>query len=150
MASPSELLDDARNTLQRPDGTLGDIAATGIGGFLLAIATVFISGVTTVGDLIIQPLSALADAGVRLVEAFIIAPLGVVLQGALTARVSIAPGQTFDVGPFTIFVGLLAVLGFFYILAVYLTERETSNVLPGLPFDLDFWPFREEEASEED
>lgn len=150
MASPGELLDDARNTLQRPNGSLGDIAATGIGGFLLAIATVIISGITTVGDLIIQPIRALAAGLVTAVQAFFVAPLGVVLQGALTARVSIAPGQTFAIGPFTLIVGLVTVLAFFYILAVFLTERETSNVIPGAPFDLDIWPFREEEASEED
>lgn len=148
MAPTAEsLLDRASNTL-KGGGTLGDVAAEGIGGFVLAVATGFISGFLTLADLFIKPMNALIGGIQGGIEA-IFSWTMIVLSGAEASAASVAPGATFDIGPFTFALALVAVLLGGWVIARYLIEEETSDLIP---FSFIDFPFvgQEEEADADD
>lgn len=141
---------DADHILREAEGkTLGETLQNGIAGILLGIAASIISGILTVADLVIIPANALANALPNVVDAFIVEPLRIIEQGAQTSAISLMPGSTFAVGPFTLAFGIIAVLAAYWILSKYLQEDETSNVIPAAPFDISLPWFSEEEGNEE-
>lgn len=140
---------DADHLLDRATGkSLRDVIATGIGGTLLAISASLISGILSIADLFIKPTQSLGAALGQIVNAFFVAPLEIIIQGAQTSAESLSPGAAFDLGPFTLSLAIVSVLIALYIVAAYLQEDETSNVIPGAPFDISLPFFREEEGDE--
>lgn len=139
----------ASSILDRVTGrSLEQVLQEGVAGTLLAISASLISGILTVADLFTRPLESLGTVLVTVIQTFFITPLDIISQGAITSATSLEPGATFDLGPLTLLLGLVTVLAFFWILAQYLQEDETSNVAPGLPFDVSLPFFREEEGDE--
>lgn len=116
--------------------SLGGIIFQGFGAILLAIGSALASGVLTVADLIIIPLSALAEAGGGLVDAIFGGAAFILRVGAQTTGISISPGAMFDVGPFTFALAAASILLVFYIVNAYLSEEPTGNFVPGIPFDI--------------
>lgn len=118
-----------------------------IGSFIAG----FVRGTVAVTDLFVNPIGALADALEEGARTFFIDPLEILAQGIDTTVASIVPGAQFDTGPFSAFVAMFITLGLFYMLGAFLTERETSNILPGAPFDIpSFGFFREEESTDDE
>jgi hypothetical protein len=70
MATPRELLDRAEGK------SAGEIAAEGLGGFVLAISVAAITGLQTVVEFLLLPLDLLTQAGIASVQNLIIRPLG--------------------------------------------------------------------------
>lgn len=130
--------------------SIGRIIELSAGGVVASIGSGIIRGIITVSDLVTNPIEALGDALAQIVEVYFIVTLDIPRQAVQTSVLALAPGATWAIGPFTVFLGVLINLGVLYIIARYLTEFETSNVIPGAPFDLGFWPFREEEDTVED
>jgi hypothetical protein len=144
-------LDDADSILRyTTDKSLSETIQNGIAGILMGIAASLISGILSVADLLIKPIDALALALQDVVRAFIVEPLMIIVQGARTSAFSLAPGGGFDLGPFTLALGIGSVLLGYWVLSKYLRRGSTSNVIPGAPFDISLPWFREEEGDPED
>lgn len=141
----------ADSILDRVAGkTIEEVAKQGFSGVIMAIGVSVISGVLSIGELLTSPIDALTRVFGQVIQSFFVTPLSIIAEAALASAQSVGPGGEWTIGPFTLLLGLVTVLAFFWILARYLSEDETSNVAPGLPFDLGFWPFRDEEASGDD
>lgn len=122
------------------------------GGFSMTIFAIFGSiatGIVEVSQLFTQPVDALGSALVEVVNAFLVRPLAILIQGATTSVVSISPGGAFDLGPFTWWLALLIFIGGAYGVSRYLEEEDSSNVIPGAPFDIPLPPFRDEDADDD-
>jgi hypothetical protein len=126
-----ELFDRARDA-----GSLGAVIFNGLGAIFFAIGGAIASGILTVADVIIIPLSALANAAGQMVNAIFGGAAFIIQIGAQTTGVSIQPGAMFDVGPFTFALGIGAVLLALYLVTAYVSEEPTGNFVPGLPFDI--------------
>jgi hypothetical protein len=130
--------------------SIKEVVRNGIGMTIFAIFGSIATGIVEIGQLFTQPVDALGAALVEVVNAFLIRPLGILVQGAQTSIASIMPGAPFDLGPFTWWLALAVFLVGAWAVGRFLTEEETSNVLPGAPFDLSIPGFREEEDSRND
>jgi hypothetical protein len=116
-------------------GSLGAVLFRGIGATLLAVGTALASGVLTIADVIIVPLSALTDAASALVGAIFGGAAFIIESGAAATGISIGPGGTFNLGPLTFALGIGAVLLALYLVTAYVSEEPTGNFVPGIPFD---------------
>lgn len=139
--STEGLLDRARSS-----GSLESVLFQGIGGTLFAIGASLISGILTIADLVIKPLRALGSALGGLVGAIFGGPIKILDAGAFASAQSLL--GRFNIGPFTWLLAIAVVLGGFWIIARFLQERETSNVIPGAPFDISIPGFRDEEGGD--
>lgn len=128
------------------DGLEG-ILMQGIGGAFLAFFTALATGILTVGDFVIEPLAAFADAGVQIVETLFGDVLtGIVGAGARESAESLT--GDFSLGPFTIVLAVGVLLLTWWLISQYLQEDETSNIIPGVGYDIPFVG-TEEEGDEE-
>lgn len=128
--------------------SLKDIVSNGFGGILFSVGASIIAGVIEISELVTRPLDAFGTVLLTAVESFFLIPLTILETAGVTSRESLTVGGSFDVGPFTLFLGLLIVIGAYLLISTYLSEDETSNVIPGAPFDIDVPGFRNEESDE--
>jgi len=125
------LFDRARNA-----DSLGGLIFQGLGAISLAIGSALASGVLTIADVVIIPLSALANAAGQLVDAIFGGAAFIIQIGAQSTGISIGPEGMFNLGPFTFALGVGAVLLALYIVTAYISEEPTGNFVPGIPFDI--------------
>ncbi|PSQ06650.1 hypothetical protein BRC92_00325 [Halobacteriales archaeon QS_4_69_31] len=116
--------------------SLSAIIFQGIGAVLLAVGTAIASGVLTIADLILIPAQALANAAGLNIEVTFQGLARLINVGSITSAVSIAPGSRFDLGPLTLPLAMGIALLTLYIVIAYLSEEETGNFAPSLPFDI--------------
>jgi len=116
-------------------GTIGFLSAGGQLGTLLqgAIFGVLVSGVTGGINiiqsgiaLVVAPLDALAETVDQAVASLILAPLGIIETTAETS----GEATSDQFGVFALFVGVVLVLGSYWIITKYLEQSETSDTLP--------------------
>jgi|GEM_PF-3758432 len=131
-------------------GDLRTVIFQGIGAVLLAAGSAVASGVLTVADLIIIPVSALANAGGAFVEATFGGAAQIINFGAIATALSIGPGGMFNLGPLTFALGIGSVLLALYLVVAYLSEDPTGNFIPGIPFDIPTPGFAGPEEDDED
>jgi len=116
------------------DGLEG-ILVQGIGGLFFAVFTAISTGILTVGDVIVQPLSAFADVGAKIVETlFGETILGIISSGAQETQRALE--GAFSLGPFTIVLAVGVLLVTWLLIRWYLNEDETSNIIPGVGYDI--------------
>lgn len=127
--SPSDLLERAKNA-----ESLEGLIRQGIGGALLAIATAFISGVLSFADLFIKPINAFGAALGDLVTALFGSPAKIIIAGAQASINSLLFG--WNLGPFTFVLAIAVVLLGLWLVQAYRSEEPTSNIIPGLGFDV--------------
>ncbi|WP_226010525.1 hypothetical protein [Halomicrobium salinisoli] len=117
-------------------GSLGGVIFEGIGAVLLAVGTALASGVLTIADVLIVPLSALTGAVGDLIDAIFGGAAQIIDIGALATALSIGPGGMFNLGPLTFALAIGSVLLGLYVVVAYLSEEPTGNFFPGIPFDI--------------
>lgn len=130
--------------------SLGGVIFQGIGAVLLAVGTAIASGVLTVADVIIVPLSTLTNAAGQLIDAIFGGAANIIDLGALSTALSIGPGGMFNLGPFSFALGIGAVLLGLYVVTAYLSEEPTGNFVPGIPFDIPTPGFQGPEEDDEE
>lgn len=116
--------------------SLAEIIFTGLGAVFLSLGTAIASGVLTVADVVIVPIATLTNAVGDLIDAIFGGSAQIIDMGAITTALSIGPGSRFDVGPFTFALAVASVLLALYVVTAYLSEEETGNFVPGIPFDI--------------
>ena len=117
------------------DGTLGTLLQGAIFGTIVSVFTEGVNLIQSVGNLVVTPIDAAADATVATIDATILEPLAIVIAGAQASATSI--GEQF--GVFAFIIGLAVLLGGFLLIIQFLEEDETSDtfIVPGFP-DLPF------------
>ena len=82
-------------------------------------------------NLVVTPIDLLVDASGSFVEAVIIEPLGIVETGASTSATAV--GDQF--GIFAFIVGIVVLLGGFFVIQRYLQDPDSSDIIPipGVP-----------------
>ena len=130
--------DRVRSLFNRAEsaGSLSRLIFNGIGAVFLAVGSALASGVLTVADLIIVPLSALGNAAGLNIDAIFGGAAQIINIGAGSTALSLGPGGAFNVGPFTFALAIGSVLLGLYLLVAYLSEGSTGNFVPGIPFDI--------------
>lgn len=126
-----ELFDRAKSA-----GSLSAVVFQGLGAILFAFGAALSSGIVTIADVIIVPLSTLINQSGRLLESIIGGAAQIIDIGALTSALSIAPGARFDVGPVTFVLAIGVVLLAMYLIVNYLSLPETGNFSIAIPFDI--------------
>lgn len=129
--------------------SLAGIIFQGIGAVFLAIGTAIASGILTVADVVIIPLTALTNAAGDLVNAIFGGSAQIIQFGALASAISIGPNGLFNLGPFSFVLGVGVVLLALYVVTAYLSEDATGNFVPGIPFDIPTPGFLGPEEEEE-
>ena len=127
------------------DGTLGTLLQGAFFGTLVSVFTEGVNLVQSIGNLVVSPIDATADATIATVEATIIEPLGIVIAGAQASATAL--GEQF--GVFAFIAGILVLLGGFWAIIKFLEQDETSDtfIVPGFP-DLPFVGVDEEDDVE--
>lgn len=100
---------------------------------MFAIGAALVNGIFSLQELVTIPLNALATSAGAIVEAFFGGAAFIVQSGAAATGLSVGPGGLFDLGPLGFGLAIGAALLGFYILAQFLSQAETGNVVPGLP-----------------
>lgn len=119
--SPGGLLSEAEGK------SINDIAKQGFGAWLLAVAASAITGVQTVFNvLVVVPLEVMATVMRESAAAFLIEPFGVIESGAQTTS-----GSLDFFGIFALPASVVIVLLTLAAVGLYLSQRSTSDVLPG-------------------
>ncbi|WP_254271098.1 hypothetical protein [Haloarcula marina] len=131
--------------------SLAGIILQGIGAVFFAAGSALASGIFTVADVIIVPLSTLTGAVGDLINAIFGGSATIIQFGALGTATSIGPGGMFNVGPLTFALGIGAVLLALLLVNAYISRPETGNFAVGLPFDVPtpFFQGPEEDNEEE-
>ncbi|ELZ23498.1 hypothetical protein C475_14533 [Halosimplex carlsbadense 2-9-1] len=117
-------------------GDLRTVIFRGIGAVLFAGGSAVASGVLTLADLIIIPMTALGNSLGAMIEATFGGAAQIINISALATALSIGPGGMFNLGPLTFALGFAAVLVGLYLLNWYVSLDRTGNLWPGLPFDI--------------
>ncbi|MBO4248378.1 hypothetical protein IL252_11190 [Halomicrobium sp. IBSBa] len=116
--------------------SLAGVVFQGIGAVLLAGGTALSSGVLTIADVIIVPVGSLTSEVGDLIGATFGGAATIINAGALGTAVSIGPDGMFNLGPLSFALGVGSVLLAVYAISAYLSEEDTGNFFPGLPFDI--------------
>lgn len=140
-----ELFERAANA-----GSLGGVIFQGMGAVLLAIGGALASGVLTIADVFIVPLQALIGGVSDVIGSFFGGAATIIDFGAIGTAISIGPGGMFNVGPLTFALAVGAILLAFWLMRAYVSEEPTSNVFPGLPFDVPTPGFLDAEEDDKD
>jgi hypothetical protein len=136
--TPESLLDRAEGR------KLKAITKQGIGAWLLSASTASILGSQAIVELfVLTPVDVVTNIMDSVAMALIIKPLSVVITGSETSAEAI--GSTFLFGlPLSVVLFLVSL----FIVSMYLSERETSDLIPGT--FTDFIGGTEEEANADD
>ena len=125
-SSPSSLLDRARGK------SLTDLAKTGFGAWLLAVSTSVITGTQELLNLlIVTPIDVITTVMRESGAAFFVEPLSVISEGATAS----ARGAG-EFGVFGLIVAVLVVLGAYRIVTWYLSDDDTSDLIPAGGLDV--------------
>lgn len=116
--------------------SLAGLIFQGIGSILLAVGAAISSGVLTIADVVIVPLGILTDSVGGLIDAIFGGSATIIQTGAISTALSIGPDGQFNLGPLTFALGVGAVLLALYAVSAYVSEEDTGNFVPGLPFDI--------------
>jgi len=108
------------------DGQLGTLLQGAIFGILVSGVTGGINIIQSAVALVAAPLDALTNTVDQAVESLILAPLGIIETTAETSGT--ATSEQF--GVFAILVGVVLVLGSYWMITKYLEQSETSDTLP--------------------
>jgi len=130
--------------------SLAGVIFQGLGAVLLAVGTAIASGVLTIADVVIVPLSALTNAAGQLIDAIFGGAARIIDFGALATALSIGPDGMFNLGPFSFALGIASVLLGLFVVTAYLSEEPTGNFVPGVPFDIPTPGFVGPEEDDED
>lgn len=145
---PWELISEAEGK------EIGGLVAAIFGGIILSLGQGAIQTIQAGFSLFIDPVIALVDGSVNLVEAIWGGWVGIIEQGMETSLLALAPDSQWAIGPFTQAVALLSLALGLYIIAMLIAQRWTSNLVPGILVDNRFvnWiaTTPEEEAESED
>jgi hypothetical protein len=117
-------------------GSLGVIIFRGMGAILLAVASVLVTGLFTIADVVVRPLQALIGGVSGLIGSLFGGTILIIDTSAITTALSLGPGGRFAVGPLTFALGIASILLVFVAVNLYLSEPETGNFAIGLPFDI--------------
>lgn len=147
MATGGPRVRDLMNRAADADSLAG-VIFTGLGAVLLAVGTAVASGILTVADVIIIPLSALANAAGDLVDAIFGGSALIIDAGAIETAESLR--GLFALGPFTFALAVASVLLALYVVNAYVSEEPTGNFVPGIPFDIPTPGFQGPEEDKED
>ena len=123
------------NRAKRADSLAG-IIFQGFGAVFLAVGTAIASGILSIADVLIIPLGALTNGAANLVGSIFGGSALIIDFGALATAASIGPGGTFNLGPFSLALGVGSVLLALYVVQAYRSEDSTGNFVPGIPFDI--------------
>lgn len=126
--------------------SLKQILGGSVGGLVAAFFLFPIQVGAAMTSTIVDPLTQMGTELAGLVTAYIGGGARIVTQGSITSAVSLEPGATFDVGPFTFGLGIAAMGVGVIVLAVILAYGPTSNWLPFSFTDL--WPFGVDEEED--
>lgn len=112
-------------------GTLGTLLQGAIFGTFVSVFTEGVNLIQSIGNLIVSPIDATAEATIATIDATIIEPLGIV---STTAEAS-ATGIASQFGVFAFLVGLAVLLAGYWMITQFLVQDETSDtfVVPGFP-----------------
>ena len=112
-------------------GDLGTLLQGALFGTLVSVSQGGINLIQSAFNLVVTPIDLLVDAAGSFVEAVFIEPLGIVESGATTSATAI--GEQF--GIFAFIMGILVLLGGFFVIQQYLERRDTGDTLPipGIP-----------------
>ena len=108
------------------DGQLGTLLQGAIFGILVSGVTGGINIIQSAVALVAAPLDALTNTVDQAVASLILAPLGIIETTAETSGT--ATSEQF--GVFAILVGVVLVLGSYWMITKYLEQSETSDTLP--------------------
>jgi len=128
--SPDGVLNGTVNFLAN-GGKLSRLLQGSIFGLVISIATGGINFIQSVFALLVSPLDVAADLVPAFFEATVLEPLGVIVAGAQAS----ASGIAAQFGVFALPVGMIVVLGTFFIMVQFLEEEETPDfiAIPGFP-----------------
>jgi hypothetical protein len=127
------------------DGTLGTLLQGALFGTLVSVFTEGVNLIQSIGNLVVSPIDATAEATIATIDATITEPLAIVISGAQASAAAIAD----QFGVFAFIVGIAVLLAGFWIIIQFLEEDETSDtfIVPGFP-DLPFVGVDEEDDVE--
>jgi len=118
--SASSLLDRAKGR------DITSITKQGFGAWLLAVSSSAILGVQTVTEFLLFPFTLFIDISDQVMDAFILAPLTVIITGSETTAQAITEFSIFGLP-----LGTAIVLVTFAMVALYVRRPETSDLIPG-------------------
>jgi len=112
------------------DGLSGALVS-GVGGVIAAVFISMVWVIEGIRSLLVDPILGLVGNVGDLTDALFGGVIRILNQTATTAVLSVAPGQTWAIGPFTWLLGV-AVFGIsLYMLSQILALAPTSNLVPG-------------------
>lgn len=130
--------------------SLAEVIFTGLGAILLSVGGAISSGVLTVADVVTIPISAVTEGAGGLIGSLFGAAENIIDLGGLATALSLGPNGMFNVGPFTFGLAVGSLLLGFWVLRAYIALETTSNVFPGLPFDIPTPGFTDAEEEKEE
>jgi hypothetical protein len=113
--------------------SISDVVFKGIAAVAFAIGSALASGVLTMADLFIIPLSQLATGLGDIVNSLTGGSATIIDFGALATALALGPGGQFDAGPLTFALAVGAILMALYLVNRYIGLPGTGNILPLLP-----------------
>ena len=121
----SDIIDDARKSIEDADSFTEWIRDTMIGGPILALATAIVGAIMAIGDLFLAPFEALASGFGRIIDNIFLSATDIVGAGAETASRSILDGLTAWAGPlaFPLAVGVV-------LLTIYMVVSAIRYISP--------------------
>jgi len=129
--------------------SLAEVIFRGLGAVILSVGTAVASGILTIADVIIVPVQTLTGAVGQLIDAIFGGAAQIIDFGAIATAISIGPGGRFNLGPLSFALGVGAVLLALYAVTAYVSEEDTGNFVPGIPFDIPTPGFGGPEEDEE-
>jgi len=126
-------------------GSISTAGQAGIVGVITAAFAMIINAGQAITDVFILPIQQLAVEGGNVVTSFVGGIAAIIEQGARTTIASIAPGQTWAVGPLTFLLSIATVAGALYVMSLVLSVGFTSDTVPGTFTDFPFLGVDEED-----
>lgn len=147
--SPTTVLSGTIGYLNK-GGEVGTLLQGALFGTLVSFFTGGVDLIQSAFSLITTPIDLLVTASDSFVEAVFVEPLGIVETGAETSA-----GALSSFGILGFVVGVAVLLGGFYVIQIYLEDRDTSDIIPipGVPDAPDIGPIDPgvtEEGEDED
>jgi len=126
------------------DGSIGGAFRSAAGGILAALGIAVIAFIDVWQSLFTDPISAIIDGSVGVLNGLIGGTARILIQGATTAVQSLAPGATWAIGPLTFLMAIVLMGAAMYIFAQILQVPATSDMIPFSSTDVPFLGAEEE------